>query len=171
VALSDMWAVVGAAGESAQGTAQTGSAYLFQRVQGTWVEKQHLVSSVPQARAAFGHAVALHGDSALVGAYRDTANGMAQAGSIVVFESLLTTRVAAIAQGQATMQDLHAQLARVAQPMPRLHTAPSGLTLYGGVLEGVPVEDPPPLVDRTTGARLWPALIWQGHTGLPAEVE
>ena len=69
------------------------------------------------------------------------------------------------------MGHLHAQLAAVAQPIPWLYTAPSGLTLYGGVLEGIPVEDPPSLVDHATGAREWPALIWQGHAGLPAEFE
>jgi hypothetical protein len=171
VALGDMWAVVGADGEAADGNARAGSAYIFQRLQGTWVEKQHLLPSALQAHAAFGHAVALHGDTALVGASRYTSEGGAQAGRIAVFEAFLTNRVAEVTQLQATMQHLHAQLADIAQPMPWLHTAPSGLTLYGGVLEGAPVEDPPALMDGATGSPLWPGLIWQGRAGMSAEVE
>jgi len=135
------------------------------------VEKQYLVPSALQAHAAFGRAVALYVDTALVGAYRGTAKDRAQVGSIAVFESLLTTRVAAVAQVQATTQHLHSQLVDVAQPLPWLHTTPSGLTLYGAVPEGIPMEDPPSLVDHATGSRLWPALIWQGYAEPPAEVE
>ena len=49
----------------------SGSAYVFTRVAGGWTQAGKLTASHPKEDAGFGHAVAVHGDTIVVGAYED----------------------------------------------------------------------------------------------------
>lgn len=60
-------ALVGAPQDDVNGT-DSGSAYVFERVDGAWVEQAKLVPSDGEENQAFGKAVALDGDTAVVGA-------------------------------------------------------------------------------------------------------
>lgn len=63
-----------------------GAAYLFERNQESgWGEVTRLVASDPLTSSVFGHAVALSGNTLVVGAYRDDTNGNSDAGSAYVF--------------------------------------------------------------------------------------
>jgi hypothetical protein len=78
-------AVVGAPNHPV-GSLHTGSAYIFDRIGESWSEQGILVSDKLRDRDRFGAAVAVSGDSALVGAFwHDTDSGV-DAGSAYVFE-------------------------------------------------------------------------------------
>ena len=49
----------------------SGSAYVFTRVAGGWTQAGKLTASDPKEDAGFGHAVAVHGDTIVVGAYEE----------------------------------------------------------------------------------------------------
>ena len=85
VAVSGDTAVVGAAGEDA-GATDAGAAYIFQRDEGgtdNWGELKKLTASDAQDSSGFG-AVAVSGDTAVVGANNENAGGIA-AGAAYVF--------------------------------------------------------------------------------------
>jgi hypothetical protein len=67
VAISGDTIVVGALGNENGSEVFAGSAYVFVRNGTTWVEQAKLSSSVPVSWGGFGYAVALSGDSVLVG--------------------------------------------------------------------------------------------------------
>ncbi|XXY14563.1 hypothetical protein WME88_40615 [Sorangium sp. So ce216] len=83
VALSGDTALVGAYGDAAAGTL-SGSAYVFVRSGGVWTQQAKLVASDGSRDDYFGGAVALSGDTALVGASHDDDNGL-ESGSAYVF--------------------------------------------------------------------------------------
>ncbi len=86
VVISGDTVLVGARGdESGQ---YSGSAYIFERDQGeagNWGQVSKLTASDTAAGGEFGNSVALSGDTALVGAYEDSAAGYS-AGSAYIFE-------------------------------------------------------------------------------------
>ncbi len=85
VALSGDHALVGAFGDDDFGTS-SGCAYAFERADsGAWLEIAKLTASDGAAFQFFGHAVALSGDRALVGAWGDDDLGPFS-GSVFVFE-------------------------------------------------------------------------------------
>ncbi|HUP92164.1 MAG TPA: Calx-beta domain-containing protein [Solimonas sp.] len=84
VALSGDTALVGAAFNDTAGGTNAGSAYVFVRSAGLWTEQQQLTASDGLTNDDFGRAVALSGDTALVGANQDDAAGD-DAGSAHVF--------------------------------------------------------------------------------------
>ncbi|MEZ4224258.1 MAG: FG-GAP repeat protein [Polyangiaceae bacterium] len=84
VALSGDTALIGAWLDQDQGFA-TGSAYVFERKGSTWFEQAKLVASDQAGKDYFGHAVALSGDTALVGALQDDDKGE-NSGSAYVFQ-------------------------------------------------------------------------------------
>ena len=87
VAISGDTAVVGAYREDAGGSV-AGAAYVFQRDQGgagNWGEVKKLTASDAQAGDNFGYTVAISGDTAVVGAYKEDA-AAAGAGAAYVFE-------------------------------------------------------------------------------------
>ncbi|MCI0710659.1 MAG: FG-GAP repeat protein [Chloroflexi bacterium] len=96
VALEGNIAVVGAWGDYDNGF-YSGSAYVFGRVGTAWSQKTKLLSSDLTGGDYFGSAVALNGDTILVGASRDDDNGDTS-GSAYVFilaqNQTLTTSVA-----------------------------------------------------------------------------
>lgn len=65
------WLVAGDPGDNVQGSTDTGSAYLFEEVDGTWVRRQKLIDSHWQTFAEFGESVAISGSVAAVGTLRD----------------------------------------------------------------------------------------------------
>ncbi len=66
------------------GGVDSGSAYVFSWDGSSWIEEAKLTASDAAAFDGFGHAVSLHGDRALVGAYRDDDGGV-DSGSVYVF--------------------------------------------------------------------------------------
>jgi hypothetical protein len=76
-------ALIGSNGDDDMGI-NSGSAYVFTRIGTTWIQQQKITASDGAAGDAFGFAVALSGDSALIGAYNDDDSG-ANSGSAYVF--------------------------------------------------------------------------------------
>jgi hypothetical protein len=83
VAIDGDTVVVGAYGDDDKGSA-SGSAYVFVRDGGTWTQQAKLVPADVAANDWFGYAVAVDGDTVVVGAYKDDAKG-ADSGSAYVF--------------------------------------------------------------------------------------
>ena len=84
VALSGETALIGAPGHAVEGKANAGAAYVFTRSGGVWTQEAEL-SSDGDAGDTFGVAVAVLGDTALVGAPRCDVAGQADAGAAYVF--------------------------------------------------------------------------------------
>jgi hypothetical protein len=89
VAISEDTVVVGAPGGDFDGTADTGTAYVFERNAGGWADAwgqvQQLATAV-QAGDEFGFSVAINGDTVVVGAPGRDGDGTAEAGAAYVFE-------------------------------------------------------------------------------------
>jgi len=77
-------ALIGAFGDDDNGNL-SGSAYVFTRTNGMWVEQAKLTASDGNATDSFGSGVALAGDSALIGAYFDDDKGD-DSGSAYLFD-------------------------------------------------------------------------------------
>ncbi len=78
-------AVVGAEGRTVK-LIESGAAYIFEHDgNGNWTQEKRLESSSPVDQGLFGASVALEGDTALVGAHGEMANGNAQGGAAYVF--------------------------------------------------------------------------------------
>jgi len=85
VALHGTTAVVGAWGADDAG-AESGAAYVFERVGAVWYPSVRLVASDAASGDRFGFAVACRGDALVVGAPRADVSGHADAGAIYVFD-------------------------------------------------------------------------------------
>ena len=70
VAVDDDTLVIGALGDDDTKNL-SGSAYVFTRVAGGWTQAGKLTAIDPKVDAGFGHAVAVHGDTIVVGAYEE----------------------------------------------------------------------------------------------------
>lgn len=84
VAVSDETALIGARFDDAP-LSNAGSAYVFTRSGTTWAQQAKLVASDAVATDEFGIAVAVSGDTALVGAWHDDHPTKTDAGSAYVF--------------------------------------------------------------------------------------
>ncbi len=84
VAISGETAIVGAYGDNDNGSG-SGSAYIFEKVGGSWVQNAKLTPIDGAANDFFGDAVSIDGDTAIIGAYRDDDRGSGS-GSAYVFE-------------------------------------------------------------------------------------
>ncbi len=84
VALSGDTALVGAMWDVGAGGSQ-GSAYVFVRREGTWIEQAKLTAADGGPADRFGRSVALSGDRALVGAYLADVGGMVDQGAAYLF--------------------------------------------------------------------------------------
>ena len=88
VAVDDDTLVIGALGDD-DTIKLSGSAYVFTRVAGGWTQAGKLTASDPKEDAGFGHAVAVHGDTIVVGAYEedhtDNNNPIDDVGAAYVF--------------------------------------------------------------------------------------
>jgi uncharacterized repeat protein (TIGR01451 family) len=85
VALSGNTAVIGAPGANPFGMLDAGAAYVFVRAGAVWTQQSKLVASDGNGFDRFGESCAVHGDTAVVGAYRDDTAGGIDAGSAYVF--------------------------------------------------------------------------------------
>ncbi|MBN1256229.1 MAG: hypothetical protein JXA52_00835 [Planctomycetes bacterium] len=83
VAISGDYAVVGAVGCDGIG-GDFGAAYIFKRNDATWTEQAKLVPADGELGDCFGCAVAISGDSVIIGSYRDDDNGN-DSGSAYIF--------------------------------------------------------------------------------------
>lgn len=86
VALVGDTALVGAYTDSEPNGFEAGSAYIFERSDGTWTQQAKLVPDDGDSQDAFGYSVALTDDTALIGAYIDEDPYGEEAGSAYVFE-------------------------------------------------------------------------------------
>lgn len=84
IAMSGNTVIVGADHDDDNGI-DAGAAYVFTQIAGVWVQEAKLLPSDGAAGAYFGLAVAIEGDTAVVGAFLDDANG-ADSGSAYIFE-------------------------------------------------------------------------------------
>jgi len=90
VALSGDKALVGAYSDDAGANGDQGSAYFFVPpvdAPGTWTEQAKLIAFEGAAGDEFGHAVAIDGDTAIVGALGDDVGGIDDQGSARVFRN------------------------------------------------------------------------------------
>jgi hypothetical protein len=83
VAVDGDTVVIGAEADDDDGES-SGAAYVFARSAGVWTEQQKLTASDAEAGDWFGSAVAVDGDTAIIGAERDDDNGN-NSGSAYVF--------------------------------------------------------------------------------------
>lgn len=79
-------AVIGAPDDNDNGP-QAGSAYVFEKIDGVWTETAKLLASDGIPFHAYGLAVGVSGQTAIVGAYFDEDNGV-EAGAAYVFEKI-----------------------------------------------------------------------------------
>jgi hypothetical protein len=83
VSISGDYALIGADGDSDDGQS-SGSAYIFHRTGVVWTEQTKLTASDASANDAFGSAVSIYGDYAIVGAGLDD-DGATDSGSAYIF--------------------------------------------------------------------------------------
>ena len=77
--------LVGAYADDVGGNVDQGSVYFFTRSGSTWSEQLHLIAPDGAAYECFGRAVALSGDTALIGAYGDFIDATPLQGSVFVY--------------------------------------------------------------------------------------
>jgi hypothetical protein len=85
VALSGSTALVGARGDDVGSSMSQGSAYVYTRSGSTWTQQAQLVAADGTESDRFGNAVALSGDTALVGAAVDDIGANVNQGSAYVY--------------------------------------------------------------------------------------
>jgi hypothetical protein len=85
VALSGDTLVVGANYDTIEANLNQGSAYVFTRSGGVWTQQQKLIANDGAMFDRFGNAVALSGDTVVVGAHEDDIGANATQGSAYVF--------------------------------------------------------------------------------------
>lgn len=104
-------ALVGAHLDNHAGGTDAGSAYVFVRSGGIWTEQAKLTASDAAASDEFGWAVAVSGDTALIGACRDNHAGGTDAGSAYVFvrSGSVWTEQAKLMAADAVAGDLFGQ--------------------------------------------------------------
>ncbi len=86
VSLNGEVAIVGAIGDNDRG-ADSGSAYVFQKVGGVWIEAAKLRASDGAGFDEFGRSVSIIGDTAVVGAHQDDDRGNLS-GSAYIFKKV-----------------------------------------------------------------------------------
>jgi pimeloyl-ACP methyl ester carboxylesterase len=96
-------AVVGAPWEEVHGISDAGAAHVFRREGAGWTEVGRLISDSPQSIGWFGQAVAIDGNTIVVGCPTTTVASMANRGQVQIFQrasngsynwSLVTTAIA-----------------------------------------------------------------------------
>ena len=106
VAIDGDTILIGATDDTHSSTSRAGSAYVFVRNGTAWSQQAKLTASDAGAFDRFGYAVALDGDTALVGAHQDNDDG-ADSGSAYVFVRSGTTwsQQAKLTASDAAMND------------------------------------------------------------------
>lgn len=85
VAINGDTVIAGADTHDVSANTDQGAAYVFVRSGTTWSQQQELLAGDGAANDQFGHSVAVHGDSAVIGAWMDTVNAATAQGSAYVF--------------------------------------------------------------------------------------
>ncbi|MEP7043716.1 MAG: hypothetical protein ABI843_11680 [Dokdonella sp.] len=85
VAISGATAIIGAPQTNIDGHDYQGTAYVFTESDGVWTLQQQLIANDGTPSSQFGHAVAIDGDTALVGAQIATVDGHPFQGAAYVF--------------------------------------------------------------------------------------
>jgi hypothetical protein len=85
VAVSGSHAVIGANADDGPGGVDSGSAYVFMHLNGTWIQRAKLTAFDAEENDWFGGAVAIDGSTLLVGAFGDDGPGGDDQGSVYVF--------------------------------------------------------------------------------------
>ncbi|MCP5468620.1 MAG: DUF4215 domain-containing protein [Deltaproteobacteria bacterium] len=85
VAISNGTILVGCHNDDHQGNTDSGAAYVYEKVGNAWTQKQKLIANDVDAYVYFGEAIAIHGDSLVVGAYTDVDYGDKR-GTVYLFE-------------------------------------------------------------------------------------
>ncbi|OPY75771.1 MAG: hypothetical protein A4E65_03453 [Syntrophorhabdus sp. PtaU1.Bin153] len=91
IAIDESFVVVGAAGPALEGypdSAGPGAAYVFARKGDTYVLDAKLSAPDPVAGAEFGRAVAIQGNTVVVGARFATTDGVERAGAVYIFRKI-----------------------------------------------------------------------------------
>ncbi len=101
LALDDVRLVVGAPFDAGV----SGSAYVFERGAGGWVQTKKLVGSDAVSASALGCDVTVEGGQVLLGAYGD-ANGGPDAGAVYVYDGTLTADVSSLSVAAGGVQTL-----------------------------------------------------------------
>jgi hypothetical protein len=114
--------VCGAFGNSDFNQSEVGSAYVFRRIEGLWLQEQELTASDGQSLARFGLSVAMNDDTIVVGADGDSELGFFS-GAVYVFTLDGSNWI--------QQQKLHAQDARAGASF-GFHLAMSGDTVVVG---------------------------------------
>ena len=122
VAIKDDRIVCGAFGNSPPNQSEVGSAYVFRRINGLWIQEQELSASDGAPLARFGLSVAMNADTVAVGADGDAELGF-YSGAVYVFTFDGSTWV--------QQQKLHAQDPQESASF-GYHIAMSGDTLVAG---------------------------------------
>jgi CSLREA domain-containing protein len=78
--------IVGANQDDTAIGVNSGSAYIFTRTNGVWTEQQHLFASSGAPGAAFGDAVAIEGDTAIIGSLWEDSSSGNNAGGAYIFK-------------------------------------------------------------------------------------
>jgi hypothetical protein len=91
VAISGDTILVSAISANVQGHSNHGQVYVFTRTNGTWSETQRLASDDGASGDAFGNAIALQGNVALIGAQGSTVGTNTLQGKVYVFSSTGST--------------------------------------------------------------------------------
>lgn len=91
VAVSGNTALIGAFQATLTGKPNAGAAYVFVHSGSTWTQQQKIVASDAAQDAAFGYAVALSGNTALIGAPGAAQGTLTEAGAAYVFTRTGTT--------------------------------------------------------------------------------
>ena len=89
VAISNHYAVIGSYADDAKGT-KSGSAYVFENIDGTWQQVAKLTPSDGTREDFFGWSVAISGNNIIVGAYGDDDHG-SQSGAAYIFQRVQET--------------------------------------------------------------------------------
>jgi len=89
VSISGNKAVAGARQNDDNGS-NSGSAYIFELIAGTWSETEKITASDAATNDIFGSSVSISGNQAIVGAARNDDNG-SNSGSIYIFEPCITS--------------------------------------------------------------------------------
>ncbi|OQY29001.1 MAG: hypothetical protein B6244_05530 [Candidatus Cloacimonetes bacterium 4572_55] len=87
VAISGDLTIVGAFQDDNTNGTNAGAAYIFERSNDSWIEQHKLIASDGASDDYFGYPVAISGDAAIVGAYRDDDNGL-DSGATYIFTNV-----------------------------------------------------------------------------------
>ena len=86
VAIAGDTAIIGAYYDDNGNGSDAGAAYVFQRVDGAWTERQKLTATDGAADDQFGLSVAIDGDTAIIGAYLDDNGNGVNAGAAYLYQ-------------------------------------------------------------------------------------